>query len=243
MSKVALVTGASSGLGLSLSNKFVDAGSIVFGVSRTKKKWKTAIQKVGKTNRFFLVQADLTQESQVKRLIAMICKKAGRIDVLVNNAAYGGGLATVATLSVLEFQKHLSHNLLSAFLMCKHSIPFFRKQKSGLIINVSSMAGKRAVPRLAAYSASKFGVLALSQCVAKENSDAGLKCITICPGGMNTKMRAQIFGKEDANKQQSTDFVAGVILRIIQGEIPVDSGGDVVIRHGQITAVNPPPPA
>jgi NAD(P)-dependent dehydrogenase (short-subunit alcohol dehydrogenase family) len=105
------------------------------------------------------------------------------------------------------------------------------------------MAGKRAVPRLFAYSAARSGILALSQCVAKENADAGLKCITVCPGGMNTRMRADLFGREDAEKQQSPDFVADVIFKVIQDEIQVESGGDIVIRHGKITTVEPCPAA
>jgi len=128
-------------------------------------------------------------------------------------------------------------------LTIKYAFPFFKKQKKGFIVNISSMAGKRAVPRLFPYSASKFAVLALSQCVAKENAENGIKCITVCPSGMNTEMRAKLFGKKDASLQQSSDFVADIVMKVIHGKIEVLSGGDIVICHGKIKAINPPPSA
>ena len=241
--KVVVVTGASSGLGLALSKKFLQQETIVFGVGKTKRNWKTALAAADHSDRFFLKAADLTKESAVKQVLRLIQRKAGRIDLLINCAGYGGRLARVEELNVSEFEKHLANNLLNSFLMCKHTIPLMRKQKAGLIINISSMAGKRAVPKLLAYSAAKFGIVALSQCIAKENSDANLKCITVCPGGMNTKMRAALFGKEDAEQQQSVSYVTDVIMQVVSGKIEIESGGDIIIRHGKITAINPAPKA
>jgi NAD(P)-dependent dehydrogenase (short-subunit alcohol dehydrogenase family) len=101
------------------------------------------------------------------------------------------------------------------------------------IINISSNAGKRAVPSIAAYSAAKFAVVALNQAMAKENLDNGLKCVCVCPGGTNTPMREKIF--QDAAKQQSADFVAETIEEIISGKIETETGCDVIIRHGEVT--------
>ena len=93
------------------------------------------------------------------------------------------------------------------------------------------------------YSAAKFGVLALSQAVAKENAETGLQCITICPGGRNTDMRRELFGAEDAVRQQTPEFVAGIMTQITEGKLTVLSGGHIVIRHSKITGVFPPPEA
>jgi len=236
MKKVAIVTGASRGLGLEISRQLIGKGHVVFGLSRTQKYWKKASQEIP-SNRFILCHGDLTKESFVKKFVAGVKKTAGRIDLVINNAGYGGELATVDKLSVKELTKHLEQNLLSVFLVCKHAVPILRKQSKGLLVNVASMAGVRAVPNLFAYSASKFGILALSQCVAKENSDKNIRCVTICPGGINTKMRSDLFGKKDASRQQSAEFVAGVIQRVIDGKIKVESGGDIIIRHGKITSI------
>ncbi|MBI4395395.1 MAG: SDR family oxidoreductase [Candidatus Omnitrophica bacterium] len=242
MNSTVVITGATSGLGLSLSKLLLKAGCVVIGISRTKTHWKEAIRETNQNKSFYLYEADVSQERQVERLARTISKKFKRIDILINGAGYGGILQRLEQISPFEFRKHLDQNLVSVFLMCRRFIPKMKKDGS-MIINISSMAGKRAVPFLAAYSASKFGVLALSQAIAKENSATGLKCITVCPGGMNTRMRAKLFGEEDARRQQSVSFVANVIEQVISEKIDVESGGDIIIRHGKITAINPSPKA
>lgn len=241
MSRVAVITGASRGLGLSLAKRFLEKGDRVFAVSKTSRHWKSALSQLPKSNELSFHKVDLSSESQVKRFAKEVQKKAGRVDILINNAGYGGKLLRTEEIPKKEYDEVMQGNLLSAFLMSKHFIPLFRKQNGGVLINIASMAGVRAVPRLFSYSASKFGMLALSQCVAKENSDAGLKCYTVSPGGMNTTMRSDLFGLEDAGKQQSTDFVADVIFQTIEGKVEVESGGNIVIRHGKITDIQPCP--
>lgn len=242
MNRVVLITGAASGLGLSLAERFLRSGDTVFGITRTQKHWKAAKRRVGAPARFILKRADVTSERQVQKFVSVVRKIGGRIDLLIHCAGYAERLKRLEKQTLKEFQKHLSSNLISTFLLFKYTIPLFRKSKKGWIINIASYAGKRAVPFLGAYSASKFGVLALTQAVAKENPDSGFHAITVCPGGMNTTMRVKLFGRKDAERQQAPEFVADKILEIIEGKIGVESGGDVVIRHGQITAVNPLPP-
>ena len=241
--KNAVITGASRGLGLALTQRFLAAGWRVFGISRTKQHWKAALRELPSAAKVSFHQADLTSEPRVKAFVRSLKVKTKQIDLLINNAGYGGKLLRTEEVSFAEYRKTVDGNLLLPFLMCKHFIPIFRKQKRGSIINISSMAGQRAVPRLPVYSAAKFGVLALSQAVAKENTDIDFKCLTVCPGGMNTEMRASLFGWEDAAKQQSTGFVADTIFDIYENKIEVESGGDIVIRHGKITAVHPSPAA
>lgn len=239
-----VISGASTGLGLSLAKQFLKAGDTVYGVTRTQSHWPSAKEKLSEyPNHFFLFQADCSRETAVERFITTAEKKAGRIDILINNAGYANQPVRTENESVREFEKNFTGNLLSAFLMSKYALPFLLKQKKSWILNISSMAGKRAVPRLAAYSAAKFGVVALSQCLAKENPVPGFKCISICPGGINTEMRAKIFGEEDAKRQQSAEFVAEKVFEIIEGKIAVESGGDICIRHSKVTAIHPPPEA
>lgn len=243
MKQNVIITGATSGLGLALAKQFLSQGKIVYGISKTRKHWKSAFQSVGHNFSFKLFTADVSKESEVSKVVRKIIKSSKSVDVLINSAGYINHVTRIEDESAIEFNKNIKMNLFSVFLMCKHVLPFMQKEKKGLIINISSMAGKRAVPSIVSYSASKFGVLAISQCVAKENSDSGIKCFTVCPGGMNTPMRAKVFGKEDAARQQSVDFVADVIMKTISDEIHVDSGGDIVIRHGKVTAINPVPEA
>ncbi|MFH0985125.1 MAG: SDR family oxidoreductase [Candidatus Omnitrophota bacterium] len=242
MKRTVVITGASRGLGLALAKQFTDLGDTVFGISRTRKNWPAAKEAVP-SDRFKLIAGDITSEKTVKTLLAGIKRRTGRIDILINNAGYCAPLAPVEKVTLKEFREHFKQNLDTAFLMCKYAVPIMKKQPKALIMNVSSMAGTRAVPRLVSYSAAKFGVLALSQAVAKENAETGLQCITVCPGGMNTEMRRELFGNEDAERQQTPEFVAGIMTQITEGKLEVLSGGHIVIRHGKITGVFPPPAA
>jgi len=242
MNRIIVITGASRGLGLALTRKFVDLGDTVFGISRTRKYWPSA-KKAVPSNHFKLLAGNITSEKKVKALLAGIKRQAGRIDILINNAGYCAPLAPIEEVTLKEFREHFRQNLETAFLMCKNAIPIMKKTPRALIMNISSMAGIRAVPRLVSYSAAKFGVLALSQAIAKENSETGLQCITVCPGGMNTEMRCELFGVEDAVRQQTPEFVADIIVQIAEGKISVLSGGHIIIRHSKITGVFPPPAA
>ncbi len=242
MGRIVVITGASRGLGLALDKQFVDLGDTVFGISRTRKYWPSA-KKAVPSARFKLLAGNITSEEKVKALLAGIKRRAGRIDILINNAGYCAPLAPIEEVSLKEFREHFKQNLDTIFLMCKHAIPIMKKQPRALIMNVSSMAGTRAVPRLVSYSAAKFGVLALSQAIAKENSETGLHCITVCPGGMNTEMRRELFGAEDAVRQQTPEFVSNIMVQIAEGKIAVLSGGHIIIRHSKITGVFPPPAA
>lgn len=242
MNRIVVITGASRGLGLALAGQFVASGDTVFGISRTRKYWSAA-KKAVDSDRFKLFSGDITSERTVKALLARIKRRAGQIDILINNAGYCAPPANVEKVSLLEFREHFRQNLDTAFLMCKYAIPLVRKQAHALIMNISSMAGTRAVPRLMSYSAAKFGILALSQAIAKENMETGLQCVTVCPGGMNTEMRRGLFGTEDAVRQQTPEFVANIIVQIAAGKISVLSGGHIIIRHSKITGVFPPPAA
>ena len=222
-----------------MARQFTDLGDTVFGISRTRKHWPVAKKDVPSSH-FKLLAGDITSEKTAKALLSRVARRAGSIDILINDAGYCAPLAPVQEISLAEFRKHFKQNLDTAFLMCKYAIPVMKKQPRALIMNVSSMAGIRAVPRLGAYSAAKFGVLALSQAIAKENLETGLHCITVCPGGMNTKMRRELFGVEDASHQQTPEFVADIMVQIAEGKIPVLSGGHIIIRHSKITGVFPP---
>lgn len=214
---------------------------MVYGVSRTKMGWGPAKKFVDAPKQFHLARLDVSAEVAVRKYVRRLLKSVGKIDLLINNAGFATKPIVVENESLRSFQHHLTQNLLSVFLVCKYVLPHMKREQSGLIVNISSMAGKRAVPQMSAYSASKFGVIALSQSIAKENLAAGIKCFSVCPGGMNTTMRAKVFGKEDAAKQQSAKFVAQVVMRVITGELHVESGGDIAIRHGKVSQINPMP--
>lgn len=227
--KVCILSGVSSGIGLSFCKQLLEEGYTVHGLSLTENNWPNVKAVIGDHDNLRLHLCDVSDEASVQKLIQEVIDKEGQIDLLVNNAGYIDSGFKLEEISTEEFKKNIDVNLYSVYFMCKYAIPYM-KSPGKCIINISSNAGKRAVPTIAAYSAAKFGVVALSQSIAKENLGNGLVCYCVCPGGTNTPMREKIFG--DAEKQQSPDFVVQESLKLLNSDVP--SGSDIIIRHHKV---------
>jgi len=222
--KIVVLTGASSGIGYSLLNYFIKEGARVYGSSRNERELTTESKQ---ECNFELL--DLADELNVEKYVKTILQKENRIDILINNAGVAHNLALVEEISSEMLNSVVRDNLLPTFNMMKYTIPIMKKNNSGTIINISSRAGRRAVPKLSAYTAAKFAVRGLTESVAKEVQDTGIKCISISPAGVNTGMRAMVFGQEDAENQQDTSRINEVISRILSGSLEVSNGSDIVI--------------
>ena len=222
--KIVVLTGASSGIGYSLLNYFVKEGARVYGSSRNERELTTESKQ---ECNFELL--DLADELNVEKYVKTILRKENRIDILINNAGVAHNLALVEEIDSEMLNSVVRDNLLPTFNMMKYTIPIMKKNNSGTIINISSRAGRRAVPKLSAYTAAKFAVRGLTESVAKEVQDTGIKCISISPAGVNTGMRAMVFGQEDAENQQDTSRINEVISRILSGNLEVSNGSDIVI--------------
>ena len=222
--KIVVLTGASSGIGYSLLNYFIKEGARVYGSSRNERELTTESKQ---ECNFELL--DLADELNVEKYVKTILQKENRIDILINNAGVAHNLALVEEIDSEMLNSVVRDNLLPTFNMMKYTIPIMKKNNSGTIINISSRAGRRAVPKLSAYTAAKFAVRGLTESVAKEVQDTGIKCISISPAGVNTGMRAMVFGQEDADNQQDTSRINEVISRILSGNLEVSNGSDIVI--------------
>tara|TARA_Y100000590_G_scaffold444418_1_gene575133 strand:+ start:3957 stop:4682 length:726 start_codon:yes stop_codon:yes gene_type:complete len=219
-----ILTGASSGIGHSLLKYFINEGAIVYATSRNKRELtKEDEQKCD----FELL--DLANENNVKKYVNGIMEKENSIDILINNAGVAHNLALVEDIDSTMLDSVVRDNLMPTFNMTKHIIPIMKKNNLGTIINVSSRAGRRAVPKLSAYTAAKFAVRGFTQSVAKEVQDTNIKCISISPAGVNTGMRAMVFGKDDSSNQQTTDRISEIISNILLDELQVTNGSDIVI--------------
>ena len=233
--KIVVLTGASSGIGYSLLNYFIKEGARVYGSSRNERELTTESKQ--KCN-FELL--DLADELNVERYVKTILQKENRIDILINNAGVAHNLALVEEINSEMLNSVVRDNLLPTFNMMKYTIPIMKKNNSGTIINISSRAGRRAVPKLSAYTAAKFAVRGLTESVAKEVQDTGIKCISISPAGVNTGMRAMVFGQEDAENQQDTSRINEVISKILSGSLDVSNGSDIVIIKGKEPIIRVP---
>ena len=222
--KVVVLTGASSGIGYSLLKYFISEGAIVYAISRNERE---LTEKDKQECNFELL--DISDEVNVEEFTKAVLQKENRVDILINNAGVAHNLALIEEMNLEVFNSIIRDNVMPTFNMMKYILPIMKKNNSGTIINISSRAGRRAVPKLSAYTAAKFAVRGLTESVAKEVQETGIKCVTISPAGGNTGMRAMVFGKEDAENQQDTSRITDVISKILLGELQVSNGSDIVI--------------
>ncbi|HWP78918.1 MAG TPA: SDR family oxidoreductase [Candidatus Nitrosotenuis sp.] len=232
MKKVAIVTGASMGIGLATAELFVKKGMNVVIASSDENRIRKAAQEIQKTTGNFVtsIQADVRNHSDVERLVQLTLNEFGRIDVLVNNA----GVAVVKPLIETtdhEFERVIDTNLKGVFYCCKAVLPHMIAQKSGYIINISSGAGKVGFADLSIYCASKFGVIGLTESLAKEVLHYGIKVIAICPGAVATQMQKEFMSEEEYERTKrymiQPETVANKILQAVEGKFA--SGSSVMV--------------
>ena len=186
MSKVWFVTGAGSGIGAATARAALKAGDRVVATGRNLDKVRNALHDVAGDNLAF-VQLDVTNEAQPKAAIEAAINAFGRIDVLVNNAGYSL-LGNFEELNTGEIRQLMATNFYGVMHVMRAVLPVMRKQRSGRIINVSSLAGIVAFKHCGAYSAAKFAVEGLSASVAQEVEPFGIKITTIEPGFFRTDL-------------------------------------------------------
>lgn len=187
--KVAVITGANTGIGLGCAKVFSEAGMNVVLAARRKEKGEAAaaeLNAAGKGECTFF-QCDVSDPDQVKALIDFAVEKYGRLDTMVNNAGYNPIHMDACDMSIESFQRVLATNLMGEFYGCKFAIPHLRKTK-GSIINMSSILSKVGQEQTAGYSATKGGINSMTQTIAIEEARHGVRVNAICPGHIMTEI-------------------------------------------------------
>ena len=197
--KVAVVTGAGSGLGKKIAEKLAEEGAKVALADislENAKKAKEEIEKNGGEAEVF--QADVTSEEQIQKLFADVEKKFGGIDLLYNNAGISP-VGTVETTTYQEFQKVLAIDLYSVFLGCKYVISYMRKRGGGSIVNTAGTFGIKPIPNKIGYCCAKAGVISITRSVAIDMAKDNIRCNAICPGFVDTPLNKDFVGEEREN--------------------------------------------
>jgi NAD(P)-dependent dehydrogenase (short-subunit alcohol dehydrogenase family) len=211
--KVAIITGATSGIGLSMGEKFVEAGARVVLAGRRKAEGEALAKRLGKAARF--KQTDVTDEAQMKALIADAVNGFGRLDCLVNNAGGPGPVGSIETIPVDGFDAAMALLCRSVMLGMKHAAPILRAQRSGSIINIGSVAGLRAgLSSSMVYSMAKAGVIHLTKVVAMELGEAGVRVNSISPGGIATGIFGKALGVPMDKAEQTAEVVKGSLAKL-----------------------------
>jgi 3-oxoacyl-[acyl-carrier protein] reductase len=214
--KIAIVTGGTRGIGRAIAKSLAAAGAKVAITARDEKEIAGTVAKLNElaAGNAAAYVCDVRDYDQVKSVFAGIAKDLGGIDILVNNAGIGI-FAPVESMSVEDFRAVLETNVFGVFYCCHEAIPLMKRRGGGYIINISSLAGTNAHPRMAAYNASKFGLNGFSEALMQEVRHDGIKVSYIMPGSVNTE-----FGGDEPTDEKSwqlqPDDIARVVLNLLQ---------------------------
>jgi len=232
MQKVALVTGSSSGIGYETCIALAKDGFHTFASMRDIKKSEKLKQIADKENLpITILELDVDSEESIVSAIKKIMSDSGQIDILVNNAGYGQ-FGCLEDVTVDEFRKQFETNFFSIVRIIQEVAPIMRKQGSGIIVNISSLAGRMGLPGSPAYISSKFALEGLVECLRYELGMFGIKTTLIEPGVVKTNffnsMRIPESKKDPKYKQITDNMLTGLKMMVEMGTPPSQVANTVV---------------
>lgn len=224
MEKVALVTGSSSGIGLETALSLARDGYVTFASMRNLGKTGELEHAAKKENLAIeIIELDVDKEESIISAIKKVIAKYGRLDVLVNNAGYGQ-FGCTEDVSVDDFRKQFETNFFSVVRIIQEVAPIMRKQNSGNIINISSVAGRIGLPGSTAYISSKFALEGLGECLRYELGQFGIKTTLIEPGVIKTNffnsMKISESKSDPKYKTLTDNILAGLKMMVEMGTAP-----------------------
>jgi NAD(P)-dependent dehydrogenase (short-subunit alcohol dehydrogenase family) len=215
--KVAMITGASQGLGRALALAFALEGARVVINSRSEETIRPVAEEAESLGAEVLaLAADVSRSADGERLVSAAAERYGRIDVLVNNAGVLGPRVPIEEYPEDEWRRVIDANLTGPFLVTKAAIPHM--PEGGSIINVVSGVSVEGRAGWGAYSVSKFGVEGLTQILAAELEEQGIRANAVDPGGMRTGMRAAAYPEEDPLTRMTPEENTDIFLYLASDE-------------------------
>ncbi|WP_458719975.1 SDR family NAD(P)-dependent oxidoreductase [Candidatus Nitrosocosmicus sp. R] len=213
--KVTIITGASGGIGKSVAQKVLEEGSKVVLVSRNKNKLKKTVEELGKNDNLIHMAADVSHESEVLSVIEQTLTAFDKIDSLINCAAIINDPTPFHLMTEDQWTNLMNVNLKGTFQPIKAVIPLMIEQKSGNIINISSLLGIRAIPRVpfSVYGVTKAGIIMLTKSIAVEYGQYNIRCNCIAPSTIRSPMMEPYLQDENAK-------------RMLEGSFPLKRIGD-----------------
>ena len=229
--QVALVTGASRGIGAAIAIKLAALGvqTILCGRSRPAlDKTAEAIRAAG--HHSTIIECDVTDLRSVESLAEQVERTFHRLDILVNNAGIAGPSGPLHLLSPDDWEKIFNTNLRGVYYTIRALAPLMIRARTGHIINISSLAGKNPLPNGAAYSASKWALNGLTYAVAEELRAHNIRVSLICPGSVHTEFSPHP-GKNAEKMLQATDVAHAVAMIVTQA--PQSFASEILLRPTQ----------
>jgi len=213
--KVAVVTGAASGMGLVTARSFAEAGAAVALADIDERAARTAVDDlIAAGHRAIAVRCNVADEAEVAAMVDQTVEIFGRLDAAFNNAGIQSPAVETADASAAEFDRVIAVNLRGVWNCMKYELKQMRQQGSGAIVNCSSIGGLIGLPGRAVYHAAKHGVLGLTKSAALEYASRGIRINAVCPGTVDTPMVSAMLAKEaDAMKEIMRDQPIGRLGR------------------------------
>ncbi|MBX3289447.1 MAG: SDR family oxidoreductase [Acidobacteria bacterium] len=212
--RITVITGGTKGIGFAIAERLAEAGAKVFICARDKVELKSALERLSQKGTVDGEVCDVRSEEQVKMMFAECERVFGGPDILINNAGMGYFGKTVEEMSGNEFRQTLETNLFGVFYTCHYAIPMMKARGGGYIINISSLAGQNAHPKMAAYNASKFGLNGFSEALMQEVRQDDIKVSYVCPGSVNTYFGGDTPSEEKMWQLQPAD-IAQVVMDLL----------------------------
>ncbi len=229
--QTALVTGAGRGIGAAIARKLASLGAAVVLCGRTMNSLQATASAISDAaGRAEAMECDVTRSESVQKLASRVEQTYGTLDILVNNAGVGAFSGPLHQMTPEDWDKVLNTNLRGVFYCIRGFAPMMIRAGKGHIVNISSIAGKNALPNGAAYAASKWGLNGLTYSVAEELRGHGIRVAVVCPGSVDTELSPHI-GK-DSKKMLKPDDVAHVIEMLVT-QSPQSFASEVVLRPTQ----------
>ena len=226
--QVAVVTGAGRGIGAAIASKLAGMGAITVLCGRTRSTLESTAKAVSQAGgRAIALECDVTRLDSVEKAAAEVARIQGRLDILVNNAGVGGFGGPLHEMPSQSWDEVLNTNLRGVYYCIRAFAPALIRARAGHIVNISSLAGKNALPNGAAYAASKWGLNGLSYSVAEELRGYNIRVSVICPGSVNTELSPHT-GK-DPGKMLRPDDVAHTVAMIVT-QAPQSFASEVLLR-------------
>jgi NAD(P)-dependent dehydrogenase (short-subunit alcohol dehydrogenase family) len=248
--KIALITGGGRGIGRAIAHALAREGIRIAVAARTAEQVEHVAAEI--SNGAIAVTCDVSEPESVTRMFADVRERLGDVDILVNNAGIAESATLVNTTDDL-WHRHLAINLSGTFYCTRAALPAMLKKKWGRVINVASIAAKTGAPYIAAYAASKHGVLGLTRSVALEVATSGITVNAICPGYVDTDMvtrgiekittvtgrsaeeaRQRIEQTSPQNRLVTAEEVAAIALLLASDEGRGINGQGIVIDGGSV---------
>ena len=244
--RVALVTGAASGIGLATVERLLEAGWKVAALDRDEAALASVAGKIGKPQRVFTCTLDVTNEVAAEKAVAMVGEALGRIDGVVNSAGIAADIPALDT-PVELFRKILDVNVVGTFIVARAAARLMRNTGGGAIVNISSVAGLRGGKGRSAYGASKGAVVVLTQVLANDLARYRIRVNAVAPGPVDTPMVKAMHGESDRalwmrhiplKRYAKPDEIASVIEFLLDGTKSSYMTGEIVAVDGGRLALN-----